>query len=421
VIIVTAFLIRLGFALWELMTGPVPLEYGWETGRIAQSIALGKGFSNPYPGVATGPTALFAPIYPYFLAGIFKIFGVQTYLSYVVAIFTNGLFSALTCLPIYKIAQRIGGTTVAAVSCWLWAIFPTAVIVPAEWIWDTSLVALLLALILWATLVIGESNRVRDWVGYGALWGFGLLVNPSVGSLLPFLLGWIVWTRWKARERWFRLPATALLVAFLCTVPWTVRNYVVFHKLMPLRSNFGLELWLGNNNEQSEIIPDIFSPYTNPPLHREYVKLGEVDFMKTKQAEAMSYIKAHPGIFLRTTWFRFTQTWLAISNPIRDVWPKFSLRGRIALICNVFAVLAGFSGLLLLFRQKPAIAKCVAFLPLVFPCVNYITHPSLRYRHPIDSLLLILSAFACAHLVRKLAGRRATASSSLPIADQANP
>src|SRR5437660_5224901 len=38
--------------------------FGWETGRIARSIALGQGFSNPFHGI-TGSTAWIAPLYPY--------------------------------------------------------------------------------------------------------------------------------------------------------------------------------------------------------------------------------------------------------------------------------------------------------------------------------------------------------------------
>ena len=51
--------------------------FGWETGRIARAIALGQGFSNPFHGI-TGPTAWIAPAYPYFLAGVFKIFGIYS-------------------------------------------------------------------------------------------------------------------------------------------------------------------------------------------------------------------------------------------------------------------------------------------------------------------------------------------------------
>src|SRR5690242_18457469 len=77
-----------------------PFGFGWETGRIARAIALGQGFSNPFRGV-TGPTAWIAPLYPYFLAGVFKIFGVYSNASAWVALAVNSVFSALTCAIIY--------------------------------------------------------------------------------------------------------------------------------------------------------------------------------------------------------------------------------------------------------------------------------------------------------------------------------
>ena len=52
-------------------------QFGYETGRIARSIAEGKGFSSPL-FEDTGPTAWITPVYPYLVAGIFKIFGVYT-------------------------------------------------------------------------------------------------------------------------------------------------------------------------------------------------------------------------------------------------------------------------------------------------------------------------------------------------------
>ena len=52
--------------------------------------------------------------------------------------------------------------------------------IPFEWIWDTSLSALLAARLLWATLELADSDRVRDWCGYGLLWGFTLMTNPSL-------------------------------------------------------------------------------------------------------------------------------------------------------------------------------------------------------------------------------------------------
>jgi hypothetical protein len=52
-------------------------RFGWETGRIARSLASGHGFGSPFFGW-TGPTAWMGPIYPAMVAGVFKIFGIYT-------------------------------------------------------------------------------------------------------------------------------------------------------------------------------------------------------------------------------------------------------------------------------------------------------------------------------------------------------
>src|SRR5690349_20537434 len=73
-IIVVAFLLRLAVLTLGRTYHFSPTDnhfgFGWETGRIARSVAEGKGFSSPMQG-DTGPTAWIAPIYPYFLAGLF--------------------------------------------------------------------------------------------------------------------------------------------------------------------------------------------------------------------------------------------------------------------------------------------------------------------------------------------------------------
>src|SRR5437660_10954411 len=75
---------------------------GWEMGRVARSIALGQGFSNPYAD-NTGPTAWEPPLYLYLMAGGFKHFGVYTYASARVLLPINSFISALTSIPIYPL------------------------------------------------------------------------------------------------------------------------------------------------------------------------------------------------------------------------------------------------------------------------------------------------------------------------------
>ena len=195
----------------------------------------------------------------------------------------NMIFSAATCIPIFYAGKRIAGVGVAAGAAWAWALFPNAIILPFQWIWDTSLTALLVATLLWATLRLADSRRWRDWCAYGLLWGFELMVDPAPGALLPFWLAWLAYRSERAgglAPRRFARPALSAAIAILCCVPWTVRNYLVFHELVPLRSNLGMELYVGNNENYDDVHPRVF-PYLitkDRDLYR-YSKMGEMPFV----------------------------------------------------------------------------------------------------------------------------------------------
>src|SRR6476660_588520 len=130
-------------------------QFGWEMGRLARSIATGNGFSSP-TDLPTGSSAWAPPLYPYILAGVFKLFGVYSHAAAWVILAFNSIFSALTCLTLYWIAQRMYGMTVARATAWTWAFFPYAVYWPTRVVWETSLTAFLLSLALLLTLRMAD-------------------------------------------------------------------------------------------------------------------------------------------------------------------------------------------------------------------------------------------------------------------------
>ena len=143
-------------------------EFAYEIGRVARSIALGQGFSNPY-WANTGPTALLTPIYPYFLAGIFTTFGVYTKASALVFLAINTLFSAVTSVPIFLIARKTLDLRTAKVAAWVWAFFPYAIDLSATTMWYHSFVALLLAIIF--LLLVLSLRVLRPPERVGGFWG----------------------------------------------------------------------------------------------------------------------------------------------------------------------------------------------------------------------------------------------------------
>jgi hypothetical protein len=417
-IVLVAIGVRVAFA-WDQarkippgVLGNVPFQQ--ETGNIAYALAQGKGFSNVFR-TETGPTAWLAPVYPLIVAATFKLFGTFTARAFFACVALNILFSSAACVPIFFVGKRVGGWRVGTGAALLWAIFPSAVMMPFEWIWDTSLSALLAALILWASLELAESEKWLDWGVYGVFWGLALMTNPSLGILLPFLFCWAVFRgRGETPARWKRAALVAGVV-ILCCVPWTVRNYVVFHKFIPVRSNLPFELWLGNNDIFDEHARGGRRSITRTEEARRYAQLGETAYMAEKWELATSFIRTHPGLELQLAGKKFVDFWMGTEAPVKNFRETDSwlIRG-ILLSSFLTAVGALCGGVVLLVGTKKvtqgrragaeankngdgaeemawAPVFPLAVFPVVFPSLYYLTHADLRYRQPIDPVVLLLT------------------------------
>ncbi|HEY2548093.1 MAG TPA: glycosyltransferase family 39 protein [Candidatus Acidoferrum sp.] len=423
-IVVVAAGVRFGFAWYEGRQIPARalsiVPFQTETGHIAYSIASGNGFSSPFQR-DTGPTAWLAPVYPYLLAGIFKLFGIYTLHSFLAALFLNILFSSGTCVPVFYAGKRVAGLGVGSAAAWLWALFPNAIIIPFEWIWDTSLSALLLATLLWATLELKESRRLRNWCLYGLLWGFAMLTNPAVALLYPVLLAWAAYrvANGQRTSAWLARPALAGGITLLCCVPWTVRNYVQFHKFIPLRSNFAFELYIGNNenyDDQHRLRP---GAVTQDREILRYLHMGETGFMEEEKRKAVAFIVAHPRIEAWLVAQRFVDFWTGTSTPLAAFRQADSLCLRLILLINDAAPFCASLGIVVLLATKNRYALPLVAIPIVFPLLYYVTHTSLRYRHPIDPIVVLLAAIGVHGLSRWCVQRFSRQSSEVRAAQSA--
>ena len=368
-----------------------------ETWNVAWSLASGRGFSAPLPGMH-GPTAWLAPGYPAILALALKLFHMDVYAARIVGLALNCTASALTCLPIYAIGEKLFSRKVGLASCWVWVFLPMSVVFPLEWLWDQSFSALFLALLVWMTLSLEPESSAARWAGYGLGWAAGVLMNPALGAVVPFLLLWLGTKRSKGNFLWRPLALT--VVAFLIGVlPWTVRNYGAFGQFVAVKSNFGLEFWLGNNPEVKRNWTPGQHPNNDSEQMRQLQQIGELNYMKAKQKQAVQFITAHPGAFAMSCFGRFADTWTGKADVPSDRFIFMLRAGRpYLLFSTAFSVLA-LAGFVLACRTCASKAAPVWIAVVVFPSVYYVTHTGLRYRHPIDPVLTVLATYAVAYAV----------------------
>lgn len=376
-------------------------QFGWEMGRIARALATGYGYADPFRG-HTGPTAWVTPLYPLLVAGVFKLFGVYTLVSAWVILAINCLFSAFTAMATWEIGARCFSLRVARWAGWLWALYPAAMQYAVRWVWEMTLTTFLFAFVLVVALRmrgIGEEPppgpaalAIKRWAIFGLLWGLIALSNPSLLVFLPFCGIWLLLgARPWSRQLKHQIPGVVLsAVVFLALLaPWSLRNTRVFHHFVPIRANFGVELYLGNGPNSTGLLMAYDHPFMDPVELRHYTQMGELGYATMRGSLAKQYIRHHFAHFLAICLKRVYYFWISVPHPADDA--SYVEWGRI--LNFSFTSLAGLLGLgLALYRRVPA-AGLFALAFLTLPSVYYIVTVHARFRHPLEPLIAVFAVY----------------------------
>jgi hypothetical protein len=393
-------------------------NYGWEMGRIARSLATGRGFANPFNGTS-GPTAWTPPLYPLLMALAFKLFGLYSNAAALFLLAVNSVFSAAIAPAVYEIAARcfdarglarrtgtfFGKTTeqpVALWAGWLWAVYPAALQYAIHWIWEMSLSAMLFS---WAFVLavrlrgVGDKERQTQtllrWVAFGVLWGLLNLSNASLLLCLPAMLLWIGWPELKR----FDMPvlkrsiAGALLAcAALCAMmsPWWIRNERALHAFVPTRSNFGFELY-ESTMYRNDGFPwgGTLSLWPGDAEFQHYVRVGEIQMGKERAGAAKARMAAMPGQILRWDVQRFFFFWDGEPHPL-DRHPAAEYGRQLS---YAFLSACGLLGLVLMLRRRVEGAGLFAIVFLLLPLPYYLITVQARFRHPMEPMITVLAVF----------------------------
>ena len=361
-----------------------------DLGFLAGSLAAGHGLCSPFGG-STGPTAFLAPGYPALLGLVFYLFGSYSRSAALVIMTLETLFAVLTVAVMMHLAWRLFGAPVANLAGTFWALSPPLLWLPAV-LWETSLSILLLAGATAQAASCGGQPERRWWLGMGACCGLGMLVNPALMPAFLALLGWTAWQTRSWKQLWL-----CLLLAALIFAPWPIRNRRVLHAWIPLRSNFGYELWQGNHPGASGLFDARLEPLGNPQEFAAYAALGEVTYMENKAALARAYIHSHSLEFLRLSIERVGRFWTGAGGETNSGVVEMHV---------VITSLLGLVGLGMLGKERPAAAMLFLLPLLLFPLPYYVTHPDFRFRLVLDPLLTILSAYGVIEL-RRVVGNQA--------------
>src|SRR5438132_6281072 len=252
------------------------------------------------------------PLYPYFVAGFYRVFG----RSYGVVYGVQCVLGVLLCLVLMALARRMFRHSAHAREIgWgsgLLAALATPFVFYDFLLLKTSLEVFLTVAHLLALLVLAE-RVARDGrvpaagaVGTGALLGLNLLNRGNYILLAPVFAAWLG-HRVAGRRMGLQTVALYALGCLLLVLPVTLRNHAVGNEWVLVTSQGGQNFYIGNNAHNP------FGSYVAAPLgSRATPVFEEADFRALAEKEsgrrlsasetsrfffrkAAAWIAAHPG------------------------------------------------------------------------------------------------------------------------------
>lgn len=204
--------------------------------RTATNIIRGRGFAEWGPR----PTAFAPPVYPYFLAGIFKIFG---YHPDVVKII-QAILGGLTCWIIYRMGSLLFEEKVGLVASLIMVFYPDLIALTGYLYTEILYIFVLSLTFLFLMRALLRKGGKFDWFLAGVLLGVSILTRHALILFPIFIL--ILLSCFKATRVHFKGLLVFMVVCYAVIIPWIIRNYLCFGEFVPVATGVGATLWVGS-------------------------------------------------------------------------------------------------------------------------------------------------------------------------------
>ncbi|MGQ9805830.1 MAG: hypothetical protein ACUVRP_07115 [Chlorobiales bacterium] len=358
-----------------------PHIHAVEDYNIALHLVRGDGFA--YGGFESDwhLTALKAPGYPFFLSLFIALFGEASKLLIVLA--QHALFAFLPILFL-RIGKALEMELVGKIAALLFLIHPsyfyyptvieaTNLFVPLALLWLESLVRLVKS---------AQSARMR--LGFGLLSGLLILTQPI--ALLPIVL--CVWWLLRTRAKFLMYIFTAMLLPIAI---WTARNWLVFEKVIPTKSPFYMNLYVGLLPEYTGLERYKFLDSAKvQQLNALRQTVGDIEMEAYYKEAFVTAVKEKPALYAQKTCWQAALFWLVPPRYFEQMSLQFLLvRILPVAVLNVLFVW----GTIKLWHTRREIACSILLVMLYFTLVYALTHvANIRFKLDIEWIEL----FACA-------------------------
>jgi len=399
IIIALAVVLRLGAALYlgdrvEVLPG-IYDQVSYHT--LALRVLGGYGFTFPsdwWPMTRAGaPTAHCSFLYVLYLAGVYAVVGVHPLAARLLQALVAGVLGPWLA---WRLGRRVATETVALAAAAITALYIYFIYYSAALMTEIFFILAVLAA-LERALALAERPSWGRALQLGLALGLAALLRQLILAFVPCLLLWLLWQA-RGRVRWGQLLAPLLVIALLI-LPWTVRNYRVFHRFVLLNTNAGFAFFWANHPIYGYDFPGLLPP--DGPSYQDLIPmelrhLDEAAMERALMQRALGFIWEDPGRYLLLS--------LSKTREYFKFWPSAAS----GVVSNVSRVLS--FGLFLPFMLYGLVRAArdwrrwslLYLFVAVYTLIHLLSWALVRYRLPVDAVLIVFAGVAVQGLLERM-------------------
>ncbi|MCK4305207.1 MAG: tetratricopeptide repeat protein [Candidatus Eisenbacteria sp.] len=406
-------------------------------------------------GTSTGTDAYFrAPLYPYIASLVYRLAGPHPWVMAMLQHLLGGMSVVLVYRVGCRLIDRRTGIIAGLLLAFYWlAIFFEGELLIASFSLFMGLAFLsVLSSVPDATTLQGRSARL---IASGAILGLAAIARPNFLALLPLAVFWPAlaepaWADRSAGEGKTRSPAggatagsargqgarrfhavgrdflLVLIAAAIPIVPVAVRNLVVADDFVPIASQGGLNLYVGNGphaDGKTAMAPGETGPMPRDQIASHFRDNVTIAGLRIAESEAGHTLKGSEvsNYWLKQTWVQVrSEPWAALGLMLRKVYYSLSafevsgnkdlaeaqqesIWSRIAFVRLSWVLPLAWMGVVLLVGRGWRSGLITAFA-LLYGLSVVLFFVNARLRLPIAPAIFLLAAAGIGQLYN-LAGR----------------
>ena len=364
---------------------------------------------------SNAPTAHWSFLYTLYLALVYSVFGPNPIVARLLQAVVVGILHPYI---VYRIGDKVFAKTAGLAAAGITAVYVYFFYYGAALMTEPFYITGILFTLHFAIQLSENTDRKRDiqlGLALGVSIGITLVLRQVFLLFIPFLILWMWLARFKLSRRLPLLPtALSFVLIVLFIVPITLYNYSRFGSFVLLNTNSGYAFFWGNNpiygtkfipilpaNTYREMIPEDVRRLDEAALDRELLRRGIQFVLDDPMRYVQLSLSRIPPYFM----FWYSSESSTLSNISRigsfGVFLPFMLYGLfLGVKQNRKNLLTSPVGLLILFA-------------VVYSGVHILTWTLIRYRLPVDAVLIPFAGLALVDIAHRVWKPRPQISSQL--------